>query len=93
MKQYEGYKLVEKEDLNAAIAWAAGIKAEDPEKEADIALLRDVLTTGLTYARVVADNMGGLPCFDANQTPQQRQAAMAAAAKLARRPDGKKGRR
>lgn len=97
MKQHEGYRLVEVEDLDAAVTWAAGIKPEDPEKADEIKALRDVLVTGLTYARVVAANMGGLPCFEEGQTPEERRAAMAAAAKLARRPDGgskrKKGRK
>lgn len=91
MKQHKGYRLVEVEDLDAAVTWAAGIQAEDPEKADEIKVLRDVLTTGLTYARVVAANMGGLPCFEEGQTPEERQAAMAAAAKMARRPDGKIG--
>lgn len=91
MKQHEGYRLVEVEDLDAAVTWAAGIQAEDPEKAEEIKVLRDVLVTGLTYARVVATNMGGLPCFEEGQTPEERQAAMAAAAKMARRPDGKTG--
>lgn len=91
MKQHEGYRLVEVEDLDAAVTWAAGIRAEDPEKAEEIKVLRDVLVTGLTYARVVAANMGGLPCFEEGQTPEERQAAMAAAAKMARRPDGKTG--
>lgn len=97
MKQHEGYRLVEVKDLDAAVTWAAGIKPEDPEKADEIKALRDVLVTGLTYARVVAANMGGLPCFEEGQTPEERRAAMAAAAKLARRPDGgskrKKGRK
>ena len=94
MKQHEGYRLVEVEDLDAAVTWAAGIEPEDkndPAKVEEIKLLRDVLVTGLTYARVVAANMGGLPCFEEGQTPEERQAAMAAAAKMARRPDGKTG--
>lgn len=94
MKQHKGYKLVEVEDLDAAVTWAAGIEPEDksdPAKVTEIKLLRDVLVTGLTYARVVAANMGGLPCFEEGQTPEERQAAMAAAAKMARRPDGKTG--
>lgn len=91
MKQHEGYRLVEVEDLDTAVTWAAGIRAEDPEKAEEIKVLRDVLVTGLTYARVVAANMGGLPCFEEGQTPEERQAAMAAAAKMARRPDGKTG--
>ena len=33
--------------------------------------------------------MDGLPCFEEGQTPEERQAAIAAAAKHARRPDGK----
>ncbi|MEE0110839.1 MAG: hypothetical protein UEP57_08150 [Oscillospiraceae bacterium] len=91
MKQYQGYRLVEVEDLDAAVTWAAGIQAEDPEKADEIKVLRDVLTTGLTYARVVAANMGGLPCFEDGQTLEERQAAMMAAARMARRPDGKTG--
>lgn len=96
MKKYEGYTLVETDDLDAAITWAKGIAPEDPTdpaKVAEIALLRDVLVTGLTYARVVSANMGGLPCFAEGQTPEERQRAMMAAAKLARRPDGKQGKR
>lgn len=88
MKQYEGYKMVEVDDMDAAIAWAKGIVAEDPAKAEEIALLRDVLVTGLTYARVVAANMGGLPCFTEGQTKEDRQRAMAEAARMARRPDG-----
>lgn len=93
MVKHEGYKLVTSEDLDAAVAWAKNIRAEDPEKEPEIAALRDVLVTGLTYARVVAANMGGLPCFAEDQTPEERQRAIAAAASMARRPDGTRSRR
>lgn len=95
MKKYKGYDLVEANDIDAAINWAENIRAEDPEKEPEIKTLRDVLVTSLTYARVVADNMGGLPCFAEDQTPEERQQAMRAAASMARRPDGttKKNRR
>ena len=93
MKKYKGYDLVEAADIDAAITWAKNIRAEDPEKESEIKTLRDVLVTGLTYARVVAANMGGLPCFAEDQTPEQRQRAIMEAAKLARRPDDGKPRR
>lgn len=96
MQQKKGYKLVETSDLDTAIGWAKGMRPEDPtnpELTAQIMLLRDVLVTGLTYARVVAANMGGLPCFAEGQTPEERQKAMAAAAAMARRPDGGKPRR
>ena len=93
MKKYKGYDLVEAADLDAAITWAKNIRAEDPEKEPEIAALRDVLVTGLTYARVVAVNMGGLPCFAEDQTQEERQRAIAAAASMARRPDGTRGKR
>lgn len=96
MKQKKGYKLVEPEDLDAAVGWAKAMRPEDPtnaEQVAQIMLLKDVLVTGLTYARVVAANMGGLPCFAEDQTPEQRQRAIMEAAKLARRPDGGKPRR
>lgn len=91
MKQKKGYKLVEPEDLDAAAGWAKDMRPEDPTNAAQaeqIALLKDILITGLTYARVVAANMGGLPCFAEEQTPEERQKAMAAAAAMARRPDG-----
>ena len=91
MQQKKGYKLVEASDLDTAIGWAKGMRPEDPtnpELTAQIMLLRDVLVTGLTYARVVAANMGGLPCFAEDQTPEERKKAMAAAAVMARRPDG-----
>ena len=91
MKQKKGYKLVEPEDLDAAVGWAKAMRPEDPtnaEQVAQIMLLKDVLVTGLTYARVVAANMGGLPCFAEDQTPEQRQRAIMEAAKMARRPDG-----
>lgn len=91
MKNYEGYKLVETDDIDQAIAWAKGIRAEDPAQNERIALLRDILVTGLTYARVVSDNMGGLPCFREGQSEKERQAAMMAAASMARRPDGSRG--
>lgn len=91
MKKYKGYDLVEAADLEDAITWAKNIRAEDPEKEPEIKTLRDVLVTGLTYARVVAANMGGLPCFAEDQTPEERQKAMRAAAAMARRPDGGAG--
>lgn len=96
MKQKKGYKLVEPEDLDAAVGWAKAMRPEDPtnaEQVAQIMLLKDVLVTGLTYARVVAANMGGLPCFAEDQTPEQRQRAIMEAAKLARRPDGGKHQR
>lgn len=96
MKQKKGYKLVEPEDLDAAVGWAKAMRPEDPtnaEQVAQIMLLKDVLVTGLTYARVVAANMGGLPCFAEDQTPEQRQRAIMEAAKMARRPDGGKPRR
>lgn len=96
MKQKKGYKLVEPEDLDAAVSWAKAMRPEDPtnaEQVAQIMLLKDVLVTGLTYARVVAANMGGLPCFAEDQTPEQRQRAIMEAAKMARRPDGGKPRR
>lgn len=93
MKKYKGYDLVEAADLDAAITWAKNIRAEDPEKEPEIAALRDVLVTGLTYARVVAVNMGGLPCFAEDQTPEERKRAIAAAASMARRPDGTRSKR
>ena len=96
MKQKKGYKLVEPEDLDAAVGWAKAMRPEDPtnaEQVAQIMLLKDVLITGLTYARVVAANMGGLPCFAEDQTPEQRQRAIMEAAKMARRPDGGKPRR
>lgn len=89
MKKFKGYALVEPGDIDAAITWAKGLRSEDPEKEPEIAALRGVIVTGLTYARIVAVNMGGLPCFEEGQTPEERQAAIAAAAKHARRPDGK----
>ena len=95
MKQKKGYKLVEPEDLDAAVGWAKGMRPEDPTNAAQveqIALLKDVLITGLTYARVVAANMGGLPCFAEDQTPEQRQRAIMEAAKMARRPAGGKPR-
>lgn len=96
MKQKKGYKLVEPEDLDAAVGWAKAMRPEDPtnaEQVAQIMLLKDVLVTGLTYARVVAVNMGGLPCFAEDQTQEQRQRAIMEAAKMARRPDGGKPRR
>ena len=96
MKHKKGYKLVEPEDLDAAVGWAKAMRPEDPtnaEQVAQIMLLKDVLVTGLTYARVVAANMGGLPCFAEDQTPEQRQRAIMEAAKMARRPDGGKPRR
>ena len=96
MKQKKGYKLVEPEDLDAAVGWAKAMRPEDPtnaEQVAQIMLLKDVLVTGLTYARVVAANMGGLPCFAEDQTPEQRQRAIMEAAKMASRPDGGKPRR
>lgn len=93
MKKYKGYDLVEAADIDAAITWAKNIRAEDPEKEPEIKALRDVLVTGLTYARVVAENMGGLPCFAEGQTQEQRQRAIMEAAKLARRPDGAAGKK
>ena len=96
MKQKKGYKLVEPEDLDAAVGWAKAMRPEDPtnaEQVAQIMLLKDVLVTGLTYARVVAANMGGLPCFAEDQTPEQRQRAIMEAAKMARRLDGGKPRR
>lgn len=96
MKKHEGYNLIETSDIDAAINWAKGIRPEDPTdpaKVAEIALLRDVLVTGLTYARVVSENMGGLPSFRPGQTQKERQAAMMAAAKMARRPDGSQNRR
>ena len=97
MKKHKGFSMVEAADLDAAITWAKNIRAEDPEKEPEkepeIAALRDVLVTGLTYARVVAVNMGGLPCFAEDQTPEERQRAIAAAASMARRPDGTRGKR
>lgn len=89
MKKFKGYALVEPGDIDAAITWAKGLRSEDPEKEPEIAALRGVIVTGLTYARIVAANMDGLPCFEEGQTPEERQAAIAAAAKHARRPDGK----
>lgn len=96
MQQKKGYKLVEASDLDTAIGWAKGMRPEDPtnpELTAQIMLLRDVLVTGLTYARVVAENMGGLPCFAEGQTQEQRQRAIMEAAKLARRPDGAAGKK
>lgn len=93
MKKHKDFSMVEAADLDAAITWAKNIRAEDPEKEPEIAALRDVLVTGLTYARVVAVNMGGLPCFAEDQTPEERQRAIAAAASMARRPDGTRGKR
>lgn len=93
MKQCKGYALVETSDIDAAIEWAKGLRTEDPEKEPEIKALRGVIVTGLTYARIVADNMGGLPCFEEGQTQEERTAAIAAAAKAARRPDGKGTRR
>lgn len=95
MKQKKDYKLVEPQDLDAAIGWVKGMRPEDPtnaKQVAQIMQLKDVLTTGLTYARVVAANMGGLPCFAEDQTPEQRQRAIMEAAKMARRPDGGKPR-
>lgn len=94
MKQYDGFKMVEAPDLEAALHWAEGLTPEnpdDPENIKNVALIRDIVTTGLTYAMVAAKQMGGLPCFAPDQTPAERQAAMAAAARLARRP-GKKAR-
>ena len=91
MKQKKGYKLVEPEDLDAAVGWAKAMRPEAPtnaEQVAQIMLLKDVLVTGLTYARVVAANMGGLPCFAEGQMPEERKKAMAAAAAMAKRPDG-----
>ena len=95
MKKCKGFDMVEAADLDAAITWAKNIRAEDPEKEPEIKTLRDVLVTGLAYARVVAVNMGGLPCFAEDQTTEERQQAMRTAASMARRPDGttKKNRR
>lgn len=96
MQQKKGYKLVETSDLDTAIGWAKGMRPEDPtnpELTAQIMLLRDVLVTGLTYARVVAKTMGGLPCFAEGQTQGQRQRAIMEAAKLARRPDGTAGKK
>lgn len=90
MKRYKGYDLIEVADIDAAITWAKGIKAEDPEKEPEIAALREILVTGMTYARIVANNMGGMPCFAEGQTKEERQAAMRAAASMAKRPGGRK---
>lgn len=88
MQQKKGYRLIEESDLSAAIAWADGLKAMDgaEETEQQAEALRATIKTGLSYALVVAYEMGGLPCFDDGQTPEQRQAAMAAAAKMARKP-------
>ena len=94
MKQYDGFRMVEPEDLEAALHWAEALTPEYASNEENVKkvqLIRDVVTTGLTYAMVAAKQMNGLPCFAADQTPAERQAAMAAAAKLARRP-GKKAR-
>lgn len=97
MKDYKEFKMVTPEDLEAALTWAKDMRPENPEDVTaaqQVNLIRDVITTGLSYALVVAKQMGGLPCFDPNQTPEQRQKAMAAAARLARKPakGGKCGR-
>lgn len=96
MKDYKDFKMVTEEDLKAAIKWAAAMKPENPEDTENakkVALIRTVITTGLSYAMVVAKQMGGLPCFDPNQTPEQRKTSMAAAARLARKPKGRKNKR
>ncbi len=93
MKNYNGFKMVTPEDLEAAMKWAEGLKPEnqdDRENVQRVGLIRDVITTGLAYAAIVAKEMGGLPCFEKGQTPEQRRAAMAAAARLARRPGNRR---
>lgn len=92
MQQKKGYRLIEESDLSAAMTWANGLKATDGNQETarQAEALRAIIKTGLSYAIVMAHEMGGLPCFDDGQTPEQRRAAMAAAAKLARRPGGRK---
>lgn len=96
VKDYKDFRMVTPEDLEAAMKWAEGLRPENPEDGANVQqvnLIRDVITTGLSYAVIVAREMGGLPCFDKSQTPEQRKQAMAAAAKLASRPKsgGKRG--
>ena len=98
MKNYKDFKMVMPEDLEAVLKWAEGMKPEDPENQENVQqvnLIRDVITTGLSYAVIVAKEMGGLPCFQKGQTPERRQAAMAAAARLAKKPgrNRKKGRK
>ena len=44
MKQCKGYALVETGDIDAAIEWAKGLRAEDPEKEPEIKALRGSLS-------------------------------------------------
>lgn len=91
VKDYKDFRMVTPKDLEAAMKWAEGLQPENPEDAANVQqvnLIRDVITTGLSYAVIVAKEMGGLPCFDKNQTPEQRKQAMAAAAKLASRPRG-----
>ena len=96
MKRYKGFKLVEAEDLEAVLKWAQGLTPEDQSDKDNVErvnLIRDVAVTGLSYAIVITKEMGGLPCFEEGQSPEQRQAAMAAAAKLARKPSHKSGRK
>lgn len=100
MKRYKGFKMVEAEDLEAVLKWAQGLTPEDRSNKENVErvnLIRDVAVTGLSYAIIVAKEIGGLPCFEEGQTPEQRRAAMAAAAELARKPgqkpSGKRGRK
>lgn len=87
MQKKRGYRLVESEDLNAAIEWANTLGAEDKPEESpeQLETLRATIITGLSYAIVIGAQMGGLPCFDEGQSQEERRKAMTQAARMARK--------
>lgn len=94
MKRFKNYRLVTADDIDAVCKWAEGLTPEDASDQENVervGLIRDTILTALVYARVVAVQMDGLPCFDKGLNEKERQAAMADAARRARKPN--RGRR
>lgn len=94
MKEFDNYALVEPHDIQAVREWVkTSIVVDDrsnSEKVQNLELIKNVIMTCMSYAEVIANDVGGLAMLAEDLAPAQRSKALADAAK---RMKGKGGKR